>query len=60
MRKSAKLFGELQVQLAEERAENQALCLGNDRLSATKRRRKVIADPNTQFSNMEATKMIQE
>ena len=60
MRKTAKSIGELQAQLAEERMKNQALSLKNGRLSANKKRRKVIADPITQFSGIEAIKRARE
>ncbi|KAI0999582.1 hypothetical protein K3495_g8613 [Podosphaera aphanis] len=60
MRKPAKSIGQLQAQIAEERMKNQALSLENGRLSANKKRKKVIADPNTQFSGIEAIKRAQE
>ncbi|KAI1004624.1 hypothetical protein K3495_g3587 [Podosphaera aphanis] len=60
MRKTSKSIGELQAQIAEERMKNQALSLENSRLLASKKRKKVIADLNTQFSGIEALKRAQE
>ncbi|KAI1004913.1 hypothetical protein K3495_g3306 [Podosphaera aphanis] len=60
MRKTAKSIGQLQAQIAEERIKNQALSLENGRLSANNEKKKVIADPNTQFSGIEAIKRAQE
>ncbi|KAI0993257.1 hypothetical protein K3495_g14927 [Podosphaera aphanis] len=53
-------MGQLQAQIAEERMKNQALGLENGRLSANKKRNKVIVDPNTQFSGIETIKRAQE
>lgn len=60
MRKTAKSIGQLQAHIAEERMKNQALSFEKGRLSANKKRRKEIVDPNTQFPGIEAIKRAQK
>ncbi|KAI1000715.1 hypothetical protein K3495_g7481 [Podosphaera aphanis] len=61
MRKPAKSIRQLQAQLAAARMKTHAQSLEDGRVSATKKKRKkAIADPNTQFSGIGAIKRAQE
>ena len=60
MRKLAKSIGQLQAQLAEKTIANEAQKLQIERLSGTKKRKKVPAEPNSQFSNVKAVKRARE
>ncbi|KAI1000789.1 hypothetical protein K3495_g7406, partial [Podosphaera aphanis] len=59
-RKIAKLTGELQAQLAEKMTIIEAQALEIERLSQSKRRKKITVDANTQFLNIEVIKRAQE
>ena len=60
MRKIAKSTGELQAQLAEKATIIEAQALEIERLSQSKRRKRITVDTNTQFSNIEVIKRAQE
>ncbi|KAI1001997.1 hypothetical protein K3495_g6210 [Podosphaera aphanis] len=60
-RKYAKTFDKLsQAQLAEKTIVNDAQALEIERLSASKKRKRISVYPNTQFSDIEAIKKAQE
>ena len=59
-RKIAKSIGELQAQLAEKMTIIEAQALEIERLSQSKRRKRITVDANTQFSNIEVIKRAQE
>ncbi|KAI1002391.1 hypothetical protein K3495_g5811 [Podosphaera aphanis] len=56
MRKFTKSIGEFQAQLAEKTIVNDAQALKIERLSASKKRKRISVNPNTQFSDIEAIK----
>ncbi|KAI1002967.1 hypothetical protein K3495_g5236 [Podosphaera aphanis] len=60
MRKVTKSIGEFQAQLAEKTIVNDAQALKIERLSASKKRKRISVHLNTQFSDIEAIKKAQE
>ncbi|KAI1005771.1 hypothetical protein K3495_g2440 [Podosphaera aphanis] len=56
MRKVTKSIGEFQAQLAEKTIVNDTQALEIERLSASKKRKRISVNPNTQFSDIEAIK----
>ncbi|KAI1004041.1 hypothetical protein K3495_g4170 [Podosphaera aphanis] len=60
MRKVTKSIGEFQAQLAEKTIVNNAQAFEIERLSASKKRKRISDHPNTQFSDIEAIKKAQE
>ncbi|KAI1003246.1 hypothetical protein K3495_g4962 [Podosphaera aphanis] len=59
MRKVTKSLGEFQAQLAEKTIVNDAQALEIERLSASKKRKRISVHLNTQFSDIEAIKKAQ-
>ncbi|KAI0994013.1 hypothetical protein K3495_g14170 [Podosphaera aphanis] len=60
MRKVTKSIGEFQAQLAEKTIVNDAQALKIERLSASKKRKRISVHLNTQFSDIAAIKKAQE
>ncbi|KAI1001114.1 hypothetical protein K3495_g7082 [Podosphaera aphanis] len=60
MRKVTKSIGEFQAQLAEKKIVNDDQALEIERLSASKKRKRISVNPNTQFSDIEVIKKAQE
>ncbi|KAI0993614.1 hypothetical protein K3495_g14570 [Podosphaera aphanis] len=60
MRKVTKSIGEFQAQLAEKTIVNDAQALEIERLSASKKRKRISVNSNTQISDNEAIKTAQE